>query len=131
MKPSEIQDLYQRLGVDRQATHDQIKSAYRLMAFQWHPDRRPYNPDITYLEFIAVSEAFEVLYDPVKRLRYDQSNHVDSFRTHQERPFKRDDYNIIIKYYHSIFNNEFSYIFKKEKDLKSIIDYKYYNKIIK
>ena len=80
-RPSEIQDLYERLNIDKHANSDQIKRAYRLLAFQWHPDRNRDHDEVAHLEFIAVSEAFEVLYDPNKREMYDLTHIVESFRT--------------------------------------------------
>ncbi len=61
--PSEISDFYLRLGVRREATYDEIKKAYRKAALYWHPDKNPSRKERAHIEFIAVSEAFEVLSD--------------------------------------------------------------------
>lgn len=64
------QDLYELLGVDRDADPDAIKKAYRRLARQYHPD---VNPDPAAQErFKEVSLAYEVLSDPQKRASYDR-----------------------------------------------------------
>ena len=70
MKPSEQPDLYQRLGLEPSANPDEIKQAYRQKAFEWHPDRNP-NDHSLHKEFIAVSQAYEVLSDYPTRREYD------------------------------------------------------------
>ncbi|GAW49946.1 MULTISPECIES: molecular chaperone DnaJ [unclassified Nocardioides] len=64
------QDLYELLGVDRDADGDTIKKAYRRLARQLHPDVNP-DPD-TQEKFKEVSLAYEVLSDPQKRAAYDR-----------------------------------------------------------
>jgi curved DNA-binding protein CbpA len=60
-RPSEIKDLYERLGISPSASQDDIKKAYRTLAHQWHPDKNLGNEVESRLEFIAVSEAYERL----------------------------------------------------------------------
>ncbi len=68
-------DYYEVLGVVRQATVVEIKTTYRKLALEYHPDRNPDNPEAEEL-FKEASEAYEVLSDPQKRQRYDTYGHA-------------------------------------------------------
>ncbi|HKH79180.1 MAG TPA: molecular chaperone DnaJ [Solirubrobacteraceae bacterium] len=63
-------DYYKTLGVDRKATPDQIKKAYRKLARQYHPDRNP-GDKAAEERFKEISQAHDVLGDPDKRKQYD------------------------------------------------------------
>jgi molecular chaperone DnaJ len=65
-------DYYEVLGVARTATPEEIKSAYRKLARQYHPDVAKTDPKAAEEKFKEVSEAYEVLADPQKRASYDQ-----------------------------------------------------------
>jgi molecular chaperone DnaJ len=67
-------DYYEILGVDRTATDDQIKKAYRKLALQYHPDRNPGDREAEE-RFKEAAEAYEVLHDKEKRGIYDQFGH--------------------------------------------------------
>jgi curved DNA-binding protein len=67
----EYRDYYKILGVPRGASADKIKSAYRKLAMQYHPDRNPGDKQAED-RFKEINEAYQVLSDPQKRSRYDQ-----------------------------------------------------------
>lgn len=64
-------DYYEVLGVPRTASTDEIKSAYRRLAREYHPDLNKENPKAAEEKFKELSEAYEVLADETKRQRYD------------------------------------------------------------
>jgi molecular chaperone DnaJ len=71
-------DYYQVLGVDRNASDNDIKKAYRKLAVKFHPDKNPGDKEAEE-KFKEISAAFEILKDQEKRRRYDQFGH-DAFR---------------------------------------------------
>lgn len=67
----EYKDYYKTLGVDKKASQDEIKKAYRRLARKYHPDANANDPEAE-KKFKDISEAYEVLSDPEKRKLYDQ-----------------------------------------------------------
>ena len=68
-------DYYEVLGVEREATDQQIKSAYRKLAMKHHPDRNPNDRDAEE-RFKEAAEAYAVLADREKRGMYDRFGHA-------------------------------------------------------
>ena len=68
-------DYYEVLGVDKNASADEIKKAYRKKAIQYHPDKNPGDKNAEE-KFKEAAEAYDVLSDPQKRQRYDQFGHA-------------------------------------------------------
>ena len=67
-------DYYEILGVGRDATDEDIKRAFRKLAFQYHPDHN--RSDGAEEKFKEINEAYEVLSDPEKRAAYDRYGHT-------------------------------------------------------
>lgn len=68
---NESHNFYAVLGLEKDATPEQIKKAYRKMALKWHPDKNPDNPDATE-KFKQINHANAVLSDPDKKEIYDR-----------------------------------------------------------
>ncbi len=64
-----FKDYYKILGIQRQASVQEIKSAYRIMSMKWHPDKNP-NVDVTSV-MQDINEAYAILKNEEKRKRYD------------------------------------------------------------
>src|ERR1051326_7106108 len=64
-------DYYHTLGIDKNATPEEIKKAYRKLARKYHPDLNPNDKEAN-KKFQQINEANEVLSDPEKRKKYDQ-----------------------------------------------------------
>jgi molecular chaperone DnaJ len=83
-------DYYEVLGVNKAASADELKKAYRRLAIQHHPDKEGGNET----KFKEINEAYEVLKDPSKRQRYDQFGHagVGSSAASDGNPFGGFDF---------------------------------------
>ncbi|MFA7270675.1 MAG: molecular chaperone DnaJ [Sterolibacterium sp.] len=68
-------DYYEILGINRDASEDEIKKAYRKLAMKFHPDRNPDNPKAEE-QFKEAKAAYEILSDASKRAAYDQYGHA-------------------------------------------------------
>lgn len=71
-------DFYEILGVSRTASDDEIKKAYRKLAFDFHPDRNPDNPDAE-SKFKEAASAYDALRDSERRAHYDRFGSMGSY----------------------------------------------------
>ncbi|MBQ1447708.1 MAG: DnaJ domain-containing protein, partial [Erysipelotrichaceae bacterium] len=96
-------DYYEILGIDRNATEDQIKKAYRTLAKKYHPDVNK-APDAEE-KFKEVNEAYSILSDPQKKATYDQYGKDGLNNAGYNTNFSNDDLNDI---FNSFFGGGFS-----------------------
>jgi molecular chaperone DnaJ len=89
MPPHSKRDYYDVLGVTRQASQEEIKSAYRKAALKWHPDRNPGKKDGVEERFREATEAYSVLSDGKKRAAYDRFGHAGVAAAGAEVGFNR------------------------------------------
>lgn len=96
---SSKRDYYEILGVKKNATHEDLRKAYRELALRYHPDRVPAEKkkeaENTFKE---ISEAYAVLSDPQKRALYDQQGHSGIDQTYAyEDLYRGTDFNTVFE----------------------------------
>ena len=74
-----LKDYCRILGVDMDASAEDIKRAFRRLALQYHPDRNPGNVEETEAKFKEINEAYEVLGNKEKRRRYDSLTRLSGY----------------------------------------------------
>lgn len=77
MSKREVKDFYTLLGVNRSASAEELKKAYRKLAMQYHPDKNPGDKKAEE-KFKEISEAYDTLSDPKKREMYDRFGHAST-----------------------------------------------------
>lgn len=90
----DYKDYYKTLGVDRKASTDEIRTAYRKLAMKYHPDKNP-NDKKAEEKFKEINEAYQVLSDEQKRAHYDRlGSAYSNYRSTGGRPgdFRWDDW---------------------------------------
>lgn len=95
-------DYYEILEVERKASSDEIKKAYRKAALKFHPDKNPGDKEAE-VRFKECSEAYEVLSDSEKRSRYDQYGH-DGLRGSAVHDYQNMQYDDIFSMFNDIFS---------------------------
>lgn len=103
-------DYYKVLGVERNATQDDIKKAYRKMARKYHPDLNKDDPNAKD-KFQEINEANEVLSDPEKRKKYDEYGehwkHADEFKAEREAYQRAQERDGQSAYWYSVNGDDF------------------------
>lgn len=94
-------DYYEVLGVDKNATKEELKKAYRKLAMEYHPDRNPGN-DEAEEKFKEAAEAYEILSNDDKKAKYDRFGH-DGLRGNGFGSAGFSDINDIFSHFSDIF----------------------------
>jgi molecular chaperone DnaJ len=108
----EKRDYYGLLGVEREATTEQIRSAYRKLALKYHPDRNPDDKEAE-RKFKEISEAYDILSDEKKRPLYDRFGH-EGLRGQPQRDYQSASFQDIFDAFGDIFggsNSSFGDVF--------------------
>ena len=85
----DVKDYYKILGVEKTATSEQLKKAYRKLAVKYHPDKNPDNKTAED-KFKEINEAYEVLGDEEKRKKYDQFG--ENYKYYEQHGGRPEDY---------------------------------------
>ena len=108
-------DYYKALGVNKEASQDEIKKAYKKLARKCHPDLNPNDPNAQ-ARFQEINEANEVLSDPDKRKKYDQYGenwkHADQFEAQQQQQSGQYGWGADSGHWYSSDGGEFSDFFE-------------------
>ena len=88
-RATRMPDYYSTLGVDRKASEEDVKKAYKALAKKWHPDKNPDNQEVATRKFKEVSEAYQVLGDSVKRREYDGGRDETGARQYSNKSRRR------------------------------------------
>ena len=117
------QDYYKILGINKNATKTEIKSAYRKLAFKYHPDKNTKDPKAKE-KFIKINEAYEVLNDTGKRKKYDDlnsykskpyKNDYNSYNSYESSDYQQYDYDLFNNKNDSFFSSFFNHFFGNRK----------------
>ena len=92
-------DYYEILGLPKNASNEDIKKSYRKLALKWHPDKNNNNTEESKRMFQEISNAYQVLIDPVKRRSYDLTGCDDNIKT--------NPYDIFNSFFESVFGSDF------------------------
>ncbi len=96
-------DYYEVLGVERGSGQEEIKKAYKRLAFEYHPDRNPGNPHAEE-RFKEINEAYQVLSNSEKRAQYDSFGHISGEGFFSDTDFTRNFNDLFGNLFEEVFN---------------------------
>lgn len=107
-------DYYEVLGVQKNASAEEIKKAYRNLAFKYHPDRNP-DDKVAEEKFKQISAAYDVLGDETKRRNYDLGGYTDN--SNYQQTYNQYQYsNSAQDFYEQFFNQRNRYTYSSRED---------------
>ena len=114
---ADTKDYYKILGVDKSASQDEIKKAFRKLSVKWHPDRNNGSKEAE-AKFKEIAEAYEVLGDEAKRKEYDNPKSKFEFHTNGGPDFAHMNMDDIFKHFHMRGNPfaDFDFGFNQQQD---------------
>jgi len=110
-------DYYEILGINRNATNEDIKNTYKKLAFEYHPDRNPDDQD-SLNKFKDINEAYQILGDDNKRAQYDSFGSISGDGNFGDMGFSSNLNDIFGNLFEEVFNSGFSSNGQKGRDLK-------------
>ncbi len=110
-------DYYEILQIERNSTVEEVKRSYKRLAFEFHPDRNPGNPEAED-KFKQINEAYQVLSDPNKRARYDSFGHISAEGMFTDIDFESGFGDIFGSLFEEVFNAGSAEKSRKGRDLK-------------
>jgi DnaJ-class molecular chaperone len=140
-----VQNYYTILGINKESDEGQIKKAYKKLALQYHPDKNVNNKDYNPELYREVSNAYQILIDPVKKKKYDTIMEINGMNNLSDEEFIKifgnfyspSDifshvfYDIVPQKYHNITNNLIDYFFEDKDELESYVNNFKFDKIFK
>ncbi len=114
-------DYYEILQIERDSSGEEIKRSYKRLAFEFHPDRNPGNPEAEE-KFKKISEAYQVLSDPNKRARYDSFGHISAEGIFTDVDFESGFGDIFGNLFEEVFNAGGAEKARRGRDLKYSLD---------
>lgn len=87
-----VKDYYTILLITQSASRQEIRTAYRRLAKEYHPDLNPIDPELAEEMFRDISEAYEILSDPERRRIYDESGYQEVLKTFKKEKFTWEDF---------------------------------------
>ena len=120
-------DYYADLGVSRDASADDIKKAYRKLAFKYHPDQNP-GDKVAEEKFKKITAAYDVLGDEEKRRQYDnggfnpfeQTYDSQAYQTNQSDPYQQQWQNYYTYTYRYEYNKKNTFVYFAQNILKVV-----------
>ncbi len=116
-----VKDYYKVLGVQRDATEEDIKKAFRRLARKYHPDLNPGSKSAEE-QFKEINEAYAVLSDPKKRAEYDRGETIDLKDFQGFQGFKNFDFGDLGSVFGDIFGEGFTHDNERGEDLRTSME---------